>query len=194
MKLQEVLHITEEKVSKMLRAMILYISAVLAANYTATWFMPLPIFGMVSVGTLIFGITFTARDHVHKHGRTAVYAMIFVAAAGMVLESLFLAVEWRIIAASFIAIILSETADTEIYQKLLHRSWILRVMGSNSVSIPLDSILFNVFAFAGLFPAPTLISIIFGEIVAKFAAGAIVALWKSSEPTARTKYLSLTPE
>ena len=64
----------------------------------------------------------------------------------MVGESLFLEVPWRIILASFIAIILSETADTEIYQKLLQRSWFQRVLGSNLVSIPLDSLLFNIIA------------------------------------------------
>src|SRR5210317_1232898 len=127
----------------MFPSMTIYIVAVLAANYTATWFIPLPIFGMVSVGTLIFGITFTQRDRVHRYGRKAVYSMIMMAAVGMVLESLFLAVEWRIILASFIAIVLSEAADTEIYHKLLHRSWLQRVAGSNIVSIPLDSLLFN---------------------------------------------------
>jgi len=159
--------------------MTLYIAAVLAANYTATWFIPLPIFGMVSVGTLIFGITFTQRDRVHRYGRKAVYTMIMLAAVGMVLESLFLGVEWRIILASFIAIVLSETADTEIYQKLLHRSWIQRVTGSNLISIPLDSILFNVIAFMGVFAPGMLVAIIFGEIVAKFSTGALAALWRA---------------
>jgi len=163
----------------MYASMTLYIAAVLAANYTATWFIPLPIFGMVSVGTLIFGITFTQRDRVHRYGRKAVYTMIMLAAVGMVLESLFLGVEWRIILASFIAIVLSETADTEIYQKLLHRSWIQRVTGSNLISIPLDSILFNVIAFMGVFAPGMLVAIIFGEIVAKFSTGALAALWRA---------------
>ena len=138
----------------MKRSMVIYIAAVLVANYTATWFIPLPVFGLVSVGTLVFGVTFTQRDRVHRYGRKAVYTMIFMAAVGMVLESLFLGVAWRIIAASFIAIVLSETADTEVYQKLLHRSWLRRVVGSNLVSIPLDSLLFNVIAFAGVFAPP----------------------------------------
>ena len=77
----------------MVPSMTIYILAVLAANYTATWFIPLPIFGMVSVGTLIFGITFTQRDRVHRYGRKAVYAMILLAAVGMVLESLLLELE-----------------------------------------------------------------------------------------------------
>ncbi|MBI9082594.1 MAG: VUT family protein [Desulfobacterales bacterium] len=163
----------------MKRSMLIYIAAVLVANYTATWFIPLPVFGMVSVGTLVFGVTFTQRDRVHRFGRRSVYSMIFIAALGMVLESAFLDVPWRIIVASFIAIVLSETADTEVYQKLLHRSWIQRVTGSNLVSIPLDSLLFNVIAFAGVFEPTMLVAIIFGEIVAKFATGALVALWRA---------------
>ena len=163
----------------MVPSMTIYIAAVLAANYTATWFIPLPIFGMVSVGTLIFGITFTQRDRVHRYGRKAVYAMILLAAVGMVLESLLLEVPWRIILASFIAIVLSEAADTEIYHQLLHRSWLQRVTGSNLVSIPLDSLLFNIIAFMGVFEPAMLVAIIFGEIVTKFTTGALAALWRT---------------
>ncbi|MEE4111336.1 MAG: VUT family protein [Desulfobacteraceae bacterium] len=159
--------------------MTIYITAVLAANYTATWFIPLPIFGMVSVGTLIFGITFTQRDRVHRYGRKAVYAMIMLAAVGMVLESLLLEVPWRIILASFIAIVLSEAADTEIYHQLLNRTWLQRVTGSNLVSIPLDSLLFNLIAFMGVFEPAMLVAIIFGEIVTKFTTGALAALWRT---------------
>jgi uncharacterized PurR-regulated membrane protein YhhQ (DUF165 family) len=165
----------------MKRAMLIYITAVLVANYTATWFIPMPVFGLVSVGTLVFGITFTQRDRVHRYGRKPVYTMIFAAALGMVGESIFLEVEWRIIAASFIAIALSETADTEVYQKLLHRSWMQRVAGSNLISIPLDSLLFNFIAFAGVFDNMTLAKIVFGEIVAKFTTGILAAMWRSSE-------------
>ena len=79
----------------------------------------------------------------------------------MVLESLFLEVPWRIILASFFAIVLSETADTEIYHRLLQRSWFQRVLGSNLVSIPLDSVLFNVIAFAGVFEPGMMVAIVF---------------------------------
>lgn len=162
----------------MIRSMAVYIAAVLVANYTATWFIPLPVFGLVSVGTLVFGITFTQRDRVHRFGRRPVYGMIFLAAVGMVFESLFLGVQWRIIIASFIAIVLSETADTEVYHKLLSRPWMQRVIGSNLVSIPLDSLLFNLVAFAGVFAPGMLTAIIFGEIVAKFTTGALAAVWR----------------
>jgi len=166
--------------------MCIYIVAVLAANYTATWFIPLPIFGMVSVGTMIFGITFTQRDRVHRFGRKPVYLMIAIAAVGMVLESIFLGVEWRIILASFIAIVLSETADTEIYHRLLHRNWIQRVTGSNLVSIPLDSLLFNLIAFLGVFAPLMLVQIIFGEIVVKFVTGSCAALFRSPDALGKT--------
>jgi len=163
--------------------MMIYITAVLLANYTATWFIPIPIFGLVSVGTLIFGVTFTQRDRVHRYGRKPVYFMILVAAVGMVAESLFLGVSWRIILASFIAIVLSETADTEIYQRLLHLSWFQRVTRSNIISIPLDSLLFNVIAFAGVFTPIKLVAIIFGEIVAKFITGSLAALMRCPDDT-----------
>lgn len=157
---------------------IVYLIAVLIANYTAVWFIPLPLFGLVAVGTLVFGVTFTARDYAHRLGRPRVYAMIGVstlAAAGL---SVVGAVSWRIIAASVIAIVLSETADTEIYQRLLARPWLVRVVGSNLVSVPTDTFLFNTVAFAGIFALPVLVAIVFGEIMTKFAIGFVVALWR----------------
>lgn len=157
---------------------IIYVLAVLLANYTAIWFMPLPIFGMVAVGTILFGITFTARDYVHRLGRYRVYTMIAIAALASTCLSLIGAVPWRIVLASIIAIVLSETADTEIYQRLLSQKWLVRVTGSNLISIPLDTVLFNCLAFLGVFPWAMLVAIMLGEIVVKFLVGGIVAGWK----------------
>ena len=52
------------------------------------------------------------------------------------------------------------------------------MVGSNAVSIPIDSILFNLIAFAGssFFPAIVLAKVILGEIVAKFVVGLLYAL------------------
>jgi len=157
---------------------IIYITAVLIAQYTATWFFPLPLFGLVAFGTVAFGITFTARDYVHGLGRRYVYMMILAAALASVALSVVGEVHWRIIAASITAILLAETADTEIYHRLLQQRWLVRVAGSNSISIPLDSVLFNGIAFAGIFAVPVLAAIIFGEIVVKFVSGGLVALWR----------------
>lgn len=165
----------------MIRSMSVYIIAVLVANYTATMFIPLPVFGLVSIGTLVFGITFTQRDRVHHYGRKRVYQMIAIAAVGMVLESIFMGVLWRIILASFLAICISETANTEIYHKLLHKTWLQRVMQSNMVSIPIDSVFFNLVAFWGVFAPKMLIAIIFGEIVSKALTSWLAALWRRRE-------------
>ena len=164
---------------------LIYIASTLAANYTAAWFIPMPVFGLVSVGTLFFGVTFTQRDRVHRRGRRAVYAMILAAAVLNVLMSILLGVPWRIILASFTAIILAETADTEVYQRLIQRPWIQRVAGSNSVSIPIDTILFTFIAFYGVYPVSMLVAIIFGDIVLKAIISGMVAIRRSAIPWPR---------
>jgi len=154
----------------------IYIAATLLANYWATWFVPLPVFGLLSVGTLVFGITFTQRDRVHRHGRKAVYAMILVAAILNSLESVLLDIPPRIILASFTAIVLAEAADTEVYHRLLQRPWVQRVAASNAASIPLDSALFTFIAFAGVYPLMKMVAIIFGDIVVKAVVSMLAAV------------------
>ncbi|MEM9818378.1 MAG: VUT family protein [Cyanobacteria bacterium P01_D01_bin.6] len=160
---------------------IIYILATLGANYTATWFIPFPVFGQVAVGTFIFGVTFTQRDKLHGAGRQWVYGTIAIAALANVLMSAFLAVPIRIIAASFLAIVLAETADTEIYQKLLRYPWLIRVAGSNAVSIPLDTLLFTLIAFAGVLSTTEIVALLFGETITKYAIGILVALWREGK-------------
>ena len=191
-------------------AAILYITAVLLANLTATLFLPFEVAPgtgiLISVGTLVFGITFTQRDRMHQRGRRFVYSIIALSAvlnllmllsfrflwgrplldwlagagwewlhdgAAMLMEN-----GWRVFLASFLAIIIAESADTEVFQLYREKSWMGRVFRSNLVSIPLDSILFNVIAFAGsaFFPMLVLIKVILGEVVAKFAVGLVYAL------------------
>mgnify|MGYP001596939636 CR=1 FL=1 len=159
-------------------AAAIYILATLLANYTAMWFVPLPVFGMVAVGTLVFGITFTQRDRLHHHGRRTVYTVIALAALANSLESVLLDIPPRIILASFTAIVLAELADTEVYQRHVRRPWLGRVAISNAVSIPLDSLLFNLIAFAGVFEPAMLIAIVLGEIVVKTLVGGVTALWR----------------
>lgn len=157
----------------------LYILATLAANYTAAWFLPLPFFGVISVGTLFFGITFTQRDRVHHYGRPAVYATIAAAAVLNALESVFLGIPGRIIVASFTAIVLSEAADTEVYHRLLQRSWLVRVASSNAVSIPLDTCLFTLIAFAGDPNVPSFWQIVGGDLILKGTISMAFALWRT---------------
>lgn len=160
---------------------IIYVLATLGANYTAAWFIPFPLFGQVAVGTFVFGVTFTQRDKLHSAGRKWVYFTIAFAALANVLMSAVLAVPLRIIAASFLAIVLAESADTEIYQKLLPYPWLMRVAGSNAVSVPLDTLLFTSVAFAGVLSNQEMLSLLFGETLTKYAIGIFVALWREGK-------------
>lgn len=112
----------------------------------------------------------------HRHSRKLVYQVIFLTAILSALESAILGVSPRIIIASCTAIILAETADTEIYQQLLSRSWMMKVISSNAVSIPLDSLIFNLLAFLGVFPLLEILAIIWGEIVVKTLIGILVGI------------------
>jgi len=150
---------------------IIYLVSVLTAQYTAEWFVP--VFGSLAIGTLTFGVTFTARDKVHYLGRKSVYTMILVSILASVALSFLGDVSARIILASSIAIAISETMDTEVYQKLIKRHWIIRVLSSNAISIPLDTILFATIAFSGVFP---ILPIIQADIIVKFIISIIVGL------------------
>lgn len=152
----------------------IYCLAVFVANLTAATFMPLPLFGLVAVGTLFFGATFTLRDYAHLHGRRFVYGMIAVAALVNVAGALLTDTPLRIVAASFLSIVIAESADTEVYHRLRARAWMVRVMGSNAVSIPLDTVLFTTVAFVGVLPWIDFAALIWGDTLAKFAIGFLV--------------------
>ena len=161
----------------------------------------------IAVGTFIFGFTFTQRDRMHYRGRRFVYKVILMAAVLNLLmmvsinyifpQQMLALAQWmgspwlaesftyltdaglRVFAASFLAIILAEAADTEIYHRLLRRRWLLRVTGSNAVSVPLDSALFNLIAFAGIFEPVLILQLILGEVVVKYTVGALFGLYRS---------------
>ena len=170
-------------------SIVTYILATLLANFTATWFIPLYIFGaQISLGTIIFGVTFTARDRVHSQfGRTGVYKMIGATVVLAILQSIFFRVPVSIIIASTVATICAETTDTEVFQRLQNKNWLTRVLASNAVSIPIDSILFASIAFYPIMPIPVIVSIVLGEIIVKYLVALIVGLWK------QPKLVPITP-
>ena len=162
----------------MLGAMSVYTVATVLANFTLDAFLPVGPWFLVNVGTLFFGITFTQRDRVHRYGRPVVYATIVTAALANVLAALALATPLRFVAVSFLAIVISEAADTEIYQRLLARRWWVRVASSNAVSAPIDTTLFTVLAFAGA-PFATLtwmLQVITTDVLVKYGSGMLAAL------------------
>jgi len=78
---------------------------------------------------------------------------------------------WRIVIASIIAEVVSELVDGEVYQWWVNRmgqrrQW-MRVLSSNSVSVPLDSAICCSLAFIGLMPFAVVASIFVANIIAK---------------------------
>jgi len=148
-------------------------------------------------GTLIYPLTFTLRDLIHKvAGKRVARTMIFVAAvANLFMALLFWVVDllpmvpdsgpqselfgavlgpvWRIVFASIIAEVVAELIDTEAYSawvaRFQHRHQWGRVLFSNLIAIPIDSILFAVIAFAGVVPMGVVTEIIFTNIGVKVA-------------------------
>ena len=131
----------------------------------------------VDMGTFIYPITFTLRDMVHKVlGKRNTRTLIITAAAinlfmsaylmwaasvpgdpswGLQNEfSAILGPLWRIVIASILAEVVSELVDTEVYHWFVTRvttkyQW-ARVLVSNSVSVPIDNVIFAVGAFGAL--------------------------------------------
>lgn len=148
----------------------------------------------VDAGTFIYPLTFTLRDLVHKTaGIRAARALILTAAGinllmagyfwfvarlpadpqvGPQLEfAAVLSPVWRIVFASIAAEVVSELIDTEAYRfwvkKVTTRYQWARVLFSNSLSIPLDSLVFAWLAFGGVFPGAVVWSIVGSNILVK---------------------------
>ena len=159
----------------MLAAMGVYIACTLLANFTFDSFLALPVYGQLSVGTLFFGVTFTQRDRVHHFGKGRVYTMIAAAALANLALSAYLGIPLRFLLAGFLAILVAEAADTEVYGRFVGKSWLTRVMASNAVSIPLDSVIFTLIAFAGTLSVAAMSEVVFADILAKSVVGLVAA-------------------
>ena len=159
----------------MLAAMSVYIVCTLLANFTFDSFLALPLYGQLSVGTLFFGVTFTQRDRVHRFGKGRAYQMIAVAALSNLALSAYLGIPLRFLLAGFLAILIAEAADTEVYQRFVNRRWLTRVATSNAVSIPIDSVTFTAIAFAGSMSLAAMSEIVFADILAKTVVGLLAA-------------------
>jgi len=88
---------------------------------------------------------------------------------------------WRIVIASIIAEVASELVDGEVYQLWVNKvgqklQW-MRVLTSNSVSVPLDSALFCGLAFVGRMPFAVVVSIFVANIIAKGITTVISLPW-----------------
>ncbi len=148
----------------------------------------------IDAGTFIYPLTFTLRDMVHKVAGIKIARMLILAAAGInLLMALFfkivailppdmtvglqsefamvLSPVWRIVGASILAEVIGELIDTEGYrfwvEKVTRKYQWARVLVSNAVSIPVDSLIFSYLAFWGTMPPGVVLSIFFSNMIIK---------------------------
>lgn len=149
----------------------------------------------VDMGTFIYPITFTLRDVVHKVlGKNNTRTLIILAGVINLLMSAYLlwtakvpgdpgwglneeyaailAPVWRIVIASIAAELISELIDTEVYHwfvtRVTHRYQWARVLLSNSVSVPVDNVIFAVGAFGFNLPWPVVWDIFLINLLVKY--------------------------
>lgn len=157
----------------------------------------------IPAGSLIYALTFTLRDLVHKSLGTKVVRQLIVLAGvinafmavWLVLVSKMPAPPWwthqaaydtilgimpRIVTVSIASEILSELLDTEVYQRWITHvtpkyQW-LRVLVSNAVAGVVDAAFFGFGAFYGTMPLYALLEIIKGGAVWKVLL-AVPSMW-----------------
>ena len=154
----------------------LYAGCILLANLALNHFIELPVYGQLSLGTIFFAAVFTLRDKIHGYGLRQVFIAIGMALAVNVVACIALEVPVRFIAASFIAILLSELADTGIFARLQNHSWLTRALASNAVSVPIDTIFFALLAFYGTETNAFIMEVIWADLIAKLIIAALIAI------------------
>ena len=157
---------------------------------------------VLPAGTFVFAVTFTLRDVIHKRlGKAWAQACIWLAAILNIIMSIYLwamarlpapqyyglAEPWSqifafvpaIVIGSIAAELISELVDTEAYhwwwKKTPHSPQWSRVLVSNAISLPLDSLVFASLAFLILpplfggtpLPISAILSLIGGQILWK---------------------------
>jgi hypothetical protein len=171
----------------------IYVSAQLLSNIASLQIVQ---FAGLSfdAGTFIYPITFTLRDLAHKVlGLKGVRVLIITAVVINLFMSLFfwfisvltpdtsagssdlwgkvLSPVWRITLASVVSQLIAEMTDTEVYRiwvdRVTRRFQWMRVLVSNSVSVPLDSLAFSFMAFYGTMPVDSVWGIFWANVIIK---------------------------
>jgi len=171
----------------------LYVGVVVMAQVGTNKIVDVPLTGLTAPGgTFLIGIALSMIEIAHRTAPTRregfVNAQVMVACGWVasVILAAYLAVlnvmspddplfdrlagTWRIVAASLLAFAVSETIDNSLgtwMRDRVHDAW--RVVGTNAVSVPLDSIVFLLVAFGSL-------EFISGQIVVKYAATLLVGV------------------
>ena len=176
----------------------LYVSFQVIANVLSTKIALLPFINWpIDGGTLIYPLTFTLRDFVHKTlgkknarqivllagGVNVVMVLLFILVGKMTpdvswqfqqsYENILLPV-WRITIASIFSQIISELLDTEIFSYAFKKfSDTKAVLFSNSVALVVDSFLFSFLAFFGQMPLKSVLQIVVTNIIIKMVMSVV---------------------
>ena len=148
----------------------------------------------MDAGTLLYPLTFTLRDLIHKKSdkKTALHIVYIGVVMNLLMFIVFFIVSklpadmlvgeqkefgqvlvgsWRIVLASIVAMFIAEVVDSEIYQwytDKFKKYQFMRVLTSNFISVPLDSTIVTLIAFYGVMPNSVLISITLVNIAIKY--------------------------
>ena len=170
----------------------LYVASQLIANVLSTKIALVPgLNWAVDGGTIIYPLTFTLRDFVHKTwGKQNARQLVVIAALlNFVMFGLFWIIaklqpdpSWpfqqayeqillpvgRIVLASVIAQIISELIDTEIFSVIYKKvNDVAAVFLSNLVGLIFDSVIFGLIAFLGALPFGVVMEIILVNLLIK---------------------------
>ncbi len=187
-----------KRFTKIEQAVILaggYIALQMIADIAAT--KVIVVGSMVMDAGLIYSLTFTWRDLIHKRlgARPARIAIVSAGIINLIMAGYFQLVvhlpaesEWaaaggqsawefifglvpRVVMASIIAEVISELVDTQVYELWVrsraHWPQWTRVAASNLISIPLDSAVFAAVAFGGVLTAKVLFNMFLSNIAVK---------------------------
>ncbi len=176
----------------------LYVSFQVIANVLSTKIAILPFLNWpIDGGTIIYPLTFTLRDFVHKTlGKKKSRQIVLVAGfVNLLAFALFWIIgklpadpSWayqeaynnillpvgRIVVASIVAQIISELVDTEIFSAVYRKFGDVKaVLASNTVALLVDSVIFSLMAFLGSLPLSVVGQIIITNIIIKMVISLI---------------------
>jgi uncharacterized PurR-regulated membrane protein YhhQ (DUF165 family) len=136
---------------------ISYILSIIIANILVDYFGIVNFLGLTfPAGVVLVGLTFSFRDFVQKYwGTWKIWFFIIIAA----FITLFM--NWQLALASVSAFIVAETIDWLIFT-ITKKDFVQRILLSNTLSTPLDSILFVFLAFGWNWDA------IWGQAIIKY--------------------------
>jgi len=150
-------------------AILIFLLAIVLANLSVAYFGPV---STPFNAFILIGLDLSLRDHIHEkwHGNNLGLKMLGLICAGAAITYLLNRGAGMICVGSVVAFAGALIVDALIYQKLFHKSRMVKMNGSNIGSSLTDSVLFPTIAFGVFMPW-----IILFQFLAKVGGGALWA-------------------